>query len=150
MSLTRKKEMRPAWAIFPATSVHRPIMERSVSFLNGRYLFGHVAFSIVSKIFQLTVLSGQSHNFHFRPTNMSRCRQVVFTLNNYTPEQEDALATLVDRHPNDVQYVLFGHEVGENGTPHLQGLILFKNRFRFNQIHQKQMHVETIVCTNDT
>lgn len=48
----------------------------------------------------------------------------VFTLNNYTEEEEDKIKNLRCR------YIIFGHEVGENGTPHLQGYIYFDKRIR--------------------
>lgn len=44
-------------------------------------------------------------------------RTWVFTLNNYTAEQETAVQAL------DLAYLVYGREVGESGTPHLQGLI---------------------------
>ena len=49
-----------------------------------------------------------------------------FTLNNYTPEDVDRLAT---RSPL-VSYICFGKEVGDSGNPHLQGVVYFKERKR--------------------
>lgn len=53
----------------------------------------------------------------------------VFTLNNYTLVEEKELETLVDT-DSSVGYVAYGQEVGENGTPHLQGYLelLIKQR----------------------
>lgn len=45
----------------------------------------------------------------------------MFTLNNYTEEEESRLQGLVSS--GQVSYILFGHEVGEQGTPHLQGYL---------------------------
>ena len=45
-----------------------------------------------------------------------------FTLNNYTPEEENRLKEL------DCEYMIFGHEHLEDGTPHLQGAMCFKGK----------------------
>lgn len=50
-----------------------------------------------------------------------RAKHWVFTINNYTPEIESRLKEL------DCEWMIFGHEVGENGTPHLQGAVTFTN-----------------------
>lgn len=46
----------------------------------------------------------------------SKGRNVVWTLNNPTVEEENAIKLNIE-----MVYVCFGHEVGESGTPHLQG-----------------------------
>lgn len=48
-------------------------------------------------------------------------RAWCFTLNNYSAEEETAVQGL------DCVYVVYGREVGEQGTPHLQGYVHFKN-----------------------
>ena len=40
-----------------------------------------------------------------------------FTLNNYTEEEVASIQAL------DVRYIIYGKEVGEAGTPHLQGYV---------------------------
>ena len=45
----------------------------------------------------------------------------VFTLNNYTDEDIYALSGLIHDEPQIVYYLDFGVEIGESGTPHLQG-----------------------------
>lgn len=51
-------------------------------------------------------------------------RHWCYTLNNYTPEELDRVRTTVCR------YQIFGLEVGDEGTPHLQGYIEFAGPMR--------------------
>lgn len=52
----------------------------------------------------------------------------VFTLNNPGPDDQGGLWLL----PYD--YAVLGFEVGESGTPHIQGYVIFKNKYRLNQL----------------
>ena len=63
---------------------------------------------------------------------MSRAKNWCFTLNNYTQGDVDRLMGLGDQ----VQYLVFGREVGESGTRHLQGLVCFPSRKRMNQVKE--------------
>jgi len=53
---------------------------------------------------------------------MSKFRNFCFTLNNYDDEAYHRICELPCR------YLVIGKEVGESGTPHLQGYICYKNQ----------------------
>jgi len=53
---------------------------------------------------------------------MSRARAWVFTLNNYTQEEYNALL----QH-EQAKYIILGKEEGKEGTPHIQGMVQWKN-----------------------
>lgn len=61
-----------------------------------------------------------------------RSKYFVYTLNNYTDDELEQLRSLGTN--ENVVYHVHGREVGENGTPHLQGYIEFSRRLRLNQV----------------
>lgn len=69
---------------------------------------------------------------------MARSASWCFTLNNPTAEETAGIKEW------DVQYLIFGQEVGAEGTPHLQGFVQFKARKRFNQVKglMPRAHIE--------
>lgn len=87
----------------------------------------------------------------------SRLIRFCFTVNNYKISDIHELMDVFGR--MDAKYVI-GQEVGENGTPHLQGYCRLKNRLRFNQIKDimPTAHIEKcrgseqqniVYCTKD-
>lgn len=67
-----------------------------------------------------------------------RLRNICFTINNWSTEDWDSLLIL------SCKYLVVGKEVGENGTPHLQGYIEFNNAVHFNSLKKKlpRAHME--------
>ena len=70
----------------------------------------------------------------------SHIRNAVFTLNNYTDADIDALREL----GVDCKYLIAAREVGESGTPHLQGYLELEKQWRFSALKDKipRAHIE--------
>jgi len=75
---------------------------------------------ILSKVFALVCRMSQAKNW-------------CFTWNNYSDDDVNRLSGLVAANPS-VSYLLYGKEVGESGTPHLQGLVCFSRKQRLAQV----------------
>lgn len=65
-------------------------------------------------------------------------RNVCFTLNNYTAEEYEFITAW------DCKYMIVGKEVGESGTPHLQGYVEFNSPKRMDTLKKmnKRIHWE--------
>lgn len=74
---------------------------------------------------------------------MAQSRSWCFTLNNYSTGEYDSLSLLAQS--NEVEYFIIGKETGENGTPHLQGYVIFTSSRRFRSaksLISSRAHVE--------
>lgn len=69
---------------------------------------------------------------------MAKARSYVFTLNNWTAEEYNKILEL------NYKYIILGDEIGESGTPHIQGYVQFSSPTSFNTIkhHIPRSHIE--------
>jgi len=71
----------------------------------------------------------------------------VFTWNNYEKCDSDWYNTLISIDSSVVPTLVFQEEIGENGTPHIQGAFSFKNKNRpFSLGLPKEVHFELGLC----
>lgn len=61
-----------------------------------------------------------------------RYRHWCFTLNNYTDNDVAELSTVTPKY----KYLVYGKEVGDSGTPHLQGFVSFSNQIKVKSLHK--------------
>ncbi len=61
-------------------------------------------------------------------------RRWVFTLNNYTPEEVTAINSFHDS--NKCKFLIYQLEKGENGTPHVQGYVVFSGNQRLRAVRE--------------
>lgn len=84
--------------------------------------------SIVSSATTVTTRGGGNTN---PPSRNSSLRRVCFTLNNYT---DDEYADFIDYMTTKKYKYIIGKEIGQNGTPHLQGYIEFGTSLKFRTV----------------
>jgi len=65
---------------------------------------------------------------------MSRTRNIVFTINNYS---KGCIAAFREAYEDISNYCVIGKEVGEQGTHHLQGYIELKNAMTFTAFNKR-------------
>lgn len=63
-----------------------------------------------------------------------KSRSFVFTINNYT---DDVVETLGKYGEKYCKYLVVGYEVGEQGTPHIQGYVEHKNGVSFSAFNKR-------------
>ena len=70
-----------------------------------------------------------------------KARDYCYTLNNYTDEEYEKLKNI------ECLYHVLGREIGERGTPHIQGYLYFKNPRAFGPVKKLLMrsHVERTI-----
>ena len=71
-----------------------------------------------------------------------RCLRFCFTLNNYTPEE---VSVLREKIAPFAKYLIYGEEVGESGTPHLQGYIEVKTTCTVAGLQKKILGMQGFV-----
>lgn len=97
---------------------------------------------------QVEILEGNS-----RPTKIqcTQSKKWVFTVNNYTETELEHLEQVFTDH--DLAY-MFSREMGEQGTPHLQGFLTAKKRMRpselkFTMFHWSRVHWDKMRGTKE-
>lgn len=86
----------------------------------------------------------------------SRAKNWAFTLNNYTDDDVRRLSSGHDQ----VSYLVFGREIAETGTPHLQGFVQFRRKLslaaakriisqRANMSVARNVHAAAEYCKKD-
>lgn len=89
-------------------------------------------------------MTHNKHHHYDHLENMTRARRWIFTLNNYTEEEEKHLQGLVEE--QYLKYLLYGKEVAPStGTPHLQGFLILASAKTLQQVKDKlfpRIHLE--------
>lgn len=78
--------------------------------------------------------------------SIAKARRYVFTLNNYTDDDQHKLREVAD----SCRYLVFGREVGESGTSHLQGFVIFNNPVSFSVAKHRINNSAHVECTRGT
>lgn len=76
-------------------------------------------------------------------------RRWCFTLNNYTQTEYQNLLALDE---DKIKYLVVGKEIGQSGTPHLQGYVVFVTNHRLNSVKRlisKRAHLAVAKGSSD-
>lgn len=77
------------------------------------------------------------------PRVSRRLRAVCFTINNYDEEEYSSVRQFLEA---ESKYWIVGREIGDSGTPHLQGYATFKRQITFDVVRNKlgnRAHLES-------
>lgn len=75
-------------------------------------------------------MSYESDEWSYSNFARKKAKYWVFTLNNYTTEEVEAVRSCLGPDRGCPTYICWGHEVGNSGNPHLQGYLEFAERVR--------------------
>lgn len=92
---------------------------------------------------QIATTNTEEGNSKTSSVKTCKCRKWVFTLNNYTTDEEQMIYNYLTT--NATKWI-YGFEVGEEGTPHLQGYMEFKDAVRNTTLKNngfKRAHILT-------
>lgn len=98
------------------------------------------------------------HQGHYLIATMTskRSRSWCFTLNNYTQADHETLMNWASEMVGNksLHYCVLGREVGESGTPHIQGFFMWKDAKAFNPTRNavpcgERMHLEAAIARAD-
>ena len=85
-----------------------------------------------------------------------QAKRWCFTVNNYTHDEQAQILSLgpTEDNPNPVcTYLVVGREVGEGGTPHLQGFLILGTKLRLQNVKAlgglQRAHLEVARATSD-
>jgi hypothetical protein len=96
--------------------------------------------------------AGAPHNVQAKPKGKKNnnasgrdhpAKRWCFTLNNYTDLHLNRISTMIT--PDQVVFAVVGQEIGESGTPHLQGFVNLKQKKRLSQMKEmvgREAHFE--------
>ncbi len=76
-----------------------------------------------------------------------RSRNWAFTWNNYNKKNIDTLTHLFSSDPKILKWI-FQEETGENGTPHLQGTVAYRNAVTLNSLKKINKSIHWERCRN--